>query len=187
LLTIINDILDFSKIEAGKLELESIDLDLRKTIHDLGQLMATKAQEKGIEFICLIQNDVPNFLKGDPGRLRQILLNLSGNSIKFVEKGEVLIKISLFKETSSHAYLKFEVIDTGIGISKKQQDKLFKSFSQADSSTTRKYGGTGLGLTISKQLSKLMDGKIGVESQQGRGATFWFTAKLEKLPANQNP
>ena len=184
LLTIINDILDFSKIEAGKLELESIDMDLRKTVHEIGQIMATKAQEKGVEFVCLIDNDVPNLLKGDPGRLRQILINLSGNSIKFVEKGEVMIKISLEKETDAHAFLKFEVIDTGIGISEEQQKKLFKSFSQADASTTRKYGGTGLGLTISKQLSKLMGGEIGVESKEGKGSNFWFTAKLEKLPVN---
>ncbi|MCK5097233.1 MAG: response regulator, partial [Desulfobacteraceae bacterium] len=185
-MNVLNDILDFSKIEAGKLELELIDMDLRKTIHDIGQLMATKAQEKNIEFICMIQDNVPNFLKGDPGRLRQILINLSGNSIKFVEKGEILIKISLDQETNSHALLKFEVIDTGIGISMAQQKKLFKSFSQADASTTRKYGGTGLGLTISKQLSKLMHGEIGVESEQGKGSNFWFTAKLKKSSAKQN-
>ncbi|MCK5311990.1 MAG: response regulator, partial [Desulfobacteraceae bacterium] len=180
------DILDFSKIEAGKLELESIDIDLRKMLHDIGQLMATKAQEKNIEFICTIEHDVPNFYIGDPGRLRQILINLSGNGIKFVEKGEVMIKVSLDQETNSHALLRFEVIDTGIGISKTQQNKLFKSFSQADASTTRKYGGTGLGLTISKQLSKLMDGEIGVESKQNKGSTFWFTAKLKKSPRNKN-
>ena len=186
LLTIINDILDFSKIEAGKLELESIDLDLRKMLHDIGQLMATKAQEKNIDFICSIDNNVPNFLKGDPGRLRQILINLSGNGIKFVERGEINIKVSLDHETDSDALIKFEVKDTGIGISKSQQEKLFKSFSQADTSTTRKYGGTGLGLTISKQLSKLMGGKIGVESKVNKGSNFWFTAKLKKSSPDTN-
>jgi len=186
LLTIINDILDFSKIEAGKLELELIDMDLRKTINDIGQLMATKAQEKNIDFICTIGTDVPNFLIGDPGRVRQILINLSGNSVKFVEKGEVVIRVSLEKETVSDVLLKFEIIDTGIGISKEQQSKLFKSFSQADSSTTRKYGGTGLGLTISKQLSQLMHGEIGVKSIKGKGSTFWFTAKFDKSSVDQD-
>ena len=180
LLNIINDILDFSKIEAGKLDLEVIDIDLAKTLHDISQIMATKAQENNIEYICLIEENVPNFLKGDPTRLRQIIINLSGNAVKFVTKGEVLLQVSFFEEKNNTVSLRFEIIDTGIGIPKENIGRLFQSFSQADASTTRKYGGTGLGLTISKQLVELMGDEIGVKSKEGEGSNFWFTAQFEK-------
>ena len=180
LLVLINDILDHSKMEAGKVELETIDFDLRVTLESLSDVMAIKTEEKGLEFACLIDNRVPTLLKGDPGRLRQILTNLTGNAVKFVDKGEVSINVSLKDETDTRATILFEVKDTGIGIPKDRMDRLFKSFSQVDASTTRKYGGTGLGLTISKQLTELMGGEIGVESEEGKGSTFWFTAVLEK-------
>ena len=180
LLMLINDILDHSKIEAGKLELETIDFDLRVTLESLGDVVAIKAEEKGVEFACLIDNSVPTRLKGDPGRLRQILTNLTGNAIKFVDRGEVSISVSSKGGTDTRVTLLFEVKDTGIGIPKDRMDRLFKSFSQVDASTTRKYGGTGLGLTISKQLTELMGGEIGVESEEGKGSTFWFTVVLEK-------
>ncbi len=183
LLTIINDILDFSKVEAGKMEIETIDIDLGKELNDIGQIMATKAREKSIEFICMIEENVPIFLKGDPTRLRQIIINLAGNAIKFVDKGEVLLKVSLVSESPKKVMLRFEVIDTGIGISKEQKKRLFRSFSQVDASTTRKYGGTGLGLKISKQLAELMGGEIGVKSRKGEGSNFWFTSSFRKQAA----
>ncbi|MBF0396224.1 MAG: response regulator [Desulfobacterales bacterium] len=194
LLTIINDILDFSKIESGKIEFETIDFNIRTTVEEVGELMSVKAHEKNIEFACLIHYDVPSLLCGDPGRLRQILLNICGNSIKFTHKGGVILRVFLEYETEESAKIKFAITDTGIGIPKNHQDKLFKSFSQVDASTTRKYGGTGLGLAISKRLAEMMGGEIGVESEEGKGSTFWFTTILKKqlevseplktLPAN---
>ncbi len=180
LLVLINDILDYSKIEAGKLDIESIDFDLRTTLESLGDVMAVKAGEKGIEYACLIYDRVPGFLKGDPGRLRQILTNLTGNAIKFVERGEVSVSVDVKSETEHAVTLLFEIKDTGIGIPADRVDRLFESFTQVDASTTRKYGGTGLGLAISKQLTELMGGEIGVNSEEGVGSTFWFTVVLEK-------
>ena len=180
LLRIINDILDFSKIEAGKLELEIIDFDLRGMLYEVADLMALKAHEKGLEFISNIHRQVPLLLFGDPGRLRQILINLVGNAIKFTEKGEIAIHVSLEEKDKTHATIRFEIIDTGIGIPHDRMEQLFKPFSQLDSSSTREFCGTGLGLTISKQLSEMMGGRIGVESQKGKGSKFWFTAVFEK-------
>lgn len=180
LLSIINDILDFSKIEAGKLELEKINFDLWTTVEDVSDLVAMKAHEKGLDLNCLIQPNIVSYLRGDPGRLRQILINLTGNAIKFTHTGEVKIVVELAEEDSTHTTVRFSVIDTGVGIPADRKDRLFKSFSQVDTSTTRKYGGTGLGLAISKQLAELMGGKIGLDSTDGQGSTFWFTAKFEK-------
>ncbi len=180
LITIINDILDFSKIEAGKLEFEKIDFDLRVTLESLSELLLITADEKEVELICLIHNNVPEKLKGDPGRLRQILTNLAGNAMKFVEKGEVSIEVSKKHETESNVTLFIKIKDTGIGIPKEKLNSLFESFSQVDTSTTRKYGGTGLGLTISKQIVNLMNGRIGVESELGVGSTFWIEINFEK-------
>ncbi len=182
LLQIINDILDFSKIEAGQMDLEIIDFDLRTTIEDLSDLLSAKAEEKRLELICMVNPDVPSLLKGEPGRLRQILINLAGNAIKFTEKGEVSIQITLDKETEKNVTIRFTVKDTGIGIPADRMNRLFKSFSQVDSSMTRRHGGTGLGLVISKQLAEMMGGGIGVESIEGKGSTFWFTAVFEKQP-----
>jgi len=182
LLTIINDILDFSKIEAGKVDLEHIDFDLRVALDEVTDLVALKAYEKGLEYVAMVHPDVPSLLCGDPGRLRQILINLVGNATKFTETGEVAIRVTLDDENTTHATVRFSVTETGIGIPKDRMDRLFESFSQVDSSTTRKFGGTGLGLTISKQLAEIMGGHIGVESEEGKGSTFWFTAVLEKQP-----
>ena len=180
LLTLINDILDFSKVEAGKLDLDVLDFDLRTALDELNDLLAFRAQEKGLEYICKIRADVPSRLRGDPGRLRQVLTNLVGNAIKFTPQGEVKVGVSLVTEAEQDATLRFEVADTGIGIPESSANTLFQPFMQGDASTTRKYGGTGLGLNISKQLVELMGGQIGVKSQEGQGSTFWFTVTLEK-------
>jgi PAS domain S-box-containing protein len=185
LLNIINDILDFSKIEAGKVDLEVIDFNLRTTLEDTTDTLALKAQEKGIELTCLIESEVPSCLRGDPGRLKQVLMNIAGNAIKFTSKGEVVIWASLLDEDECNATIKLRVTDTGIGIPEDRMDRLFKAFTQVDSSTTRKYGGTGLGLTISKQLVELMGGHVGVESHEGQGSTFWFTVVMEKQAEGQ--
>ena len=178
LLMIINDILDFSKVEAGKMTLEIIDFDLRTAIDEAVELIAARAFSKGLNLACLVHGNVPSVFRGDPGRLRQILLNLVGNAIKFTAQGEVLISVSLVHQTETEATVRFAVQDSGIGLSPEAQGRLFQSFSQVDNSTSRKYGGTGLGLAICKQLTELMGGQIGVESRAGEGSTFWFTVSL---------
>jgi CheY-like chemotaxis protein len=183
LLAIINDILDFSKIEAGRLDLESIDFKLCTALEGIVDLLAAPAQHKGLGLICLPAADIPALVRGDPGRLRQILLNLVDNAIKFTDRGQVIVRMNLAEETDNHVVVRFEVNDTGIGIPPAARSRLFQSFSQADSSTTRKYGGTGLGLAISKRLAEMMGGSIGVESTPGQGSTFWFTVRFVKPPA----
>jgi PAS domain S-box-containing protein len=180
LVHIINDILDFSKIEAGKLELEAIDFDLHATVEEAVGLLAEKASVKGLELICHIDAPPPCWLRGDPGRLRQVLLNLLGNAIKFTERGEVVVSARLEEQGPAGTVVRCEVRDTGVGIPADVQPRLFGSFTQADTSTTRKFGGTGLGLAISKRLVGLMGGEIGLTSEPGRGSTFRFTVRLAK-------
>jgi signal transduction histidine kinase/DNA-binding response OmpR family regulator len=180
LLNVINDILDFSKIEAGKLDFESIAFDLQITFKDIVDILSLEAEKKATVLTCSIDPEVPCLLEGDPGRLRQVLLNLANNALKFTSKGKVDIRAELKNETDGHVEILFEVKDTGIGIPADSLDRLFKMFSQVDSSTTRKYGGTGLGLAISKRLAEMMGGQIGVRSKEGYGSTFWFTAGFRK-------
>ena len=187
LLRIINDILDFSKIEAGKLDLELIDLGVRDTVDGAIQLLLPRAREKGLELSSRIDPGVHELVRGDPVRLRQVLLNLIGNAIKFTEEGRVAVRVSRSTETEHDVVLRFEIADTGVGIPREAKKRLFHAFSQADGSTTRRYGGTGLGLAISKQLTELMGGQIGVESDPGRGSTFWFTIRAQKVQAAPEP
>jgi signal transduction histidine kinase len=182
LLALLNDILDVSKIEAGKLEMETLDFDLRALLDDFAATLALRAHDKGLEFICAAAPDVPSHLQGDPGRLRQILTNLAGNAVKFTHQGEIAVRAGLVSETDSEAVLRFSIKDTGIGIPPEKQEILFQKFTQADASTTRQYGGTGLGLAISKQLAERMGGQIGIVSEEGRGSECWFTARLGKQP-----
>jgi len=175
LLDIINNVLDISKIEARQLELEKTEVDLQKVVELVGITLGSKAAQKGLELLCYVEPDTPRYIIGDPTRLRQILINLVGNSLKFTEKGEVSLSVEKLKSEGDKVTLLFKVKDTGIGIPQEKQDKIFESFTQADSSTTRKYGGTGLGLNISKNLVELMGGKIWLESEVGEGSTFKFT------------
>ncbi len=179
LLTVLNDILDYSKMEAGKLELDSIDFDLREFVEEITGFFAERAHQKGLELTCQLDNDVPVALQGDPGRLRQILVNLIGNAIKFTERGEVFVRVTALGNEKDYARLCFEVCDTGIGIAPKVQEHLFVAFSQADGTTTRRYGGTGLGLAICKQLCTMMGGEISVESTLTKGSIFRFTVRLK--------
>ena len=187
LLEIINDVLDFSKIEAGKLELNKTDFNLRHEAEELCELLAARAQHKGLEMICQIKDGVPAALHGDPGRLRQVLLNLLSNAIKFTDKGDVTLRISLLDQDDDGSQLRFEVQDTGIGIATAVQARIFEEFTQADGSTTRKFGGTGLGLTISKRLIEMMGGTIGVVSQPGQGSLFWCTARFGRALVAEAP
>ncbi|MBF0537933.1 MAG: response regulator [Nitrospirae bacterium] len=180
LLGIINDILDFSKIEAGKLDIETIDFELSRVLDNLATLVSEKASVKGLELIFDVDPNLPDNLVGDPLRLGQILINYTNNSVKFTKEGEIVVRILLIEEDNNGLLLRFEVKDTGIGLTQEQQEKLFQSFQQADTTTTRKYGGTGLGLAISKKLANMMGGSVGVESEYGKGSTFWFTARLGK-------
>ncbi len=182
LLCLINDILDLSKIEAGKLELESIDFDLHTVVFEVAHILRPKAAEKDLELICSLPHALPQFVVGDPGRLRQILLNLVGNGLKFTERGEVLVNVECTTEDELSACLRFEVRDSGIGIPLEQQAQLFEAFVQVDASTTRRFGGTGLGLAISRRLVEAMDGRMGVTSSPGTGSTFWFELTLARQP-----
>ena len=187
LLSLINDILDFSKIAAGKLKIEEIDFDLKSLMDDFAATMSFRMEEKDLEFICSADPELPDFFRSDPGRIKQILINLTGNAVKFTKNGEVAVRCTIEKELENSYKLLFSIKDTGIGISKENQTKLFKEFTQADSTTTRKFGGTGLGLAISKRLSELLGGEIGVESDLGKGSTFWFTIELKKSDKKSEP
>ncbi|HVE47422.1 MAG TPA: response regulator [Acidimicrobiales bacterium] len=186
LLAVINDILDFSKIEAGRLALEVIDFDPRVAVEEVADLLADQAHEKGLELATVISPDMPAFVQGDPGRIRQVLLNLAGNAVKFTPSGEVVVRATVTGTDAEQLTLRIDVEDTGVGVPPEVQGRLFTSFSQGDASTTRTYGGTGLGLAICKQLVELMDGEIGVQSVPGRGSCFWFTVRLGASSGSAN-
>lgn len=181
LLDLINDVLDYSKIAAGKLDLEVADFELRELIEETMELLAECANAKGLELLCEIDDDIPRFLSGDMSRLRQVLMNLVGNALKFTEQGEVVVHASHIGSDDVSAYVRLEVHDTGVGIAPDVQKRLFQVFTQADASTSRRFGGTGLGLAISRQLIELMGGNLGVNSAPGRGSTFWFTIHFPKV------
>jgi two-component system sensor histidine kinase RpfC len=182
MLGLVEDVLDFSKIEAGKLVLERTDFDLHALVNSTSRILQAQAQAKSIEFVVSIMPEVPPALRGDAHHLRQVLINLAGNAVKFTERGSVTVHVSLQEETDAGVRLKFSVRDTGIGIPQEAQQRIFDSFTQADQSTTRRFGGTGLGTTIAKQLVELMGGRIGLESAVGLGSTFWFEIVVEKQP-----
>jgi len=187
LLGILNDVLDFSKIEAGQLTIDAIEYDLRATVEGVAHTLVSRAENKGLEMACLIDKDVPSRVLGDAGRLRQVLINLVGNAIKFTHEGEVVIRVMTQSKNEKTSTLRFLVTDTGIGIPLDRQKAVFERFIQADSSSTRKYGGTGLGLTISAQLTKMMGGDIGLESELGKGSTFWFTVTVGNCKEGSTP
>ncbi len=180
LLAIINDILDFSKIQAGRIDLESVDFDLRALMEGVASLLSLPAHERGLELACSLPADLPATVRGDPGRLRQVVTNLVGNAVKFTSTGEVVLELTIEPGAGAALMIRVRVVDTGIGIARAHHETVFESFSQADPDTTRRYGGTGLGLAISRQLVELMGGQIGVDSRLGQGSTFWFTLPLER-------
>jgi two-component system sensor histidine kinase RpfC len=180
MLGLVEDVLDFSKIEAGKLQLEKTDFDLHALVNSTCRIVGAQAAAKGIEFVVSIMPEVPPAVRGDPHYLRQILINLAGNAVKFTERGSVSVHVSVLSETEARARLKFSIRDTGLGIAREAQAMIFESFTQADQSTTRRFGGTGLGTTIAKQLAELMGGRIGLESAVGLGSTFWVELELDK-------
>ncbi len=181
LMGVINDVLDFSKIEAGKLDIEQVEFNMRLMMEESNDLMSVRAHQKGLDYVYMIDPDVPLWYKGDPGRIRQILTNLVGNAVKFTATGEVAVHVMLDSRSDNQSVVRFIVSDTGIGIPEERRGRLFDAFQQADTSTTRRFGGTGLGLAISKQLAEMMGGAIGVENNNVQGSTFWFTVKLETL------
>src|ERR671919_1539444 len=186
LLGLVEDVLDFSKIEAGKLALEKTDFDLHALVNSTCRIVAAQAAAKGVDFVVSIMPEVPPAVRGDPHHLRQVLINLAGNAVKFTTAGSVTVHVSVQAETDAKVRLKFSIRDTGIGIAPEAQSKIFDSFTQADQSTTRRFGGSGLGTTIAKQLVGLMGGRIGLESAIGLGSTFWFEVELAKQPERQS-